>query len=140
MTLELHATPQEVMRAVEAVEEYGRARHIPEKTLFGLALALEECGSNIVNHALRRDPRRKFRIVVEHTGSAVTIELRDRGPEFDPTRVRVRESAAGADDLPPGGWGIQLVRRYMDEIRYRREDGENVLSLTKRLVQETSQE
>ena len=41
--------------------------------------------------------------------------------------------AAADDDRPPGGWGIQLVRRYMDEIRYRREAGENVLRLTKRL-------
>ena len=38
------------------------------------------------------------------------------------------------DDRPAGGWGIQLVRRYMDEIHYRREAGENVLRLTKRLV------
>ena len=36
------------MRAVEALQEFGQARQIPEKTLFGLALALEECGSNIV--------------------------------------------------------------------------------------------
>src|SRR5262249_27815322 len=35
------------------------------------------------------------------------------------------------DNRPPGGWGIQLVRRYMDEIRYTREANENVLRLTK---------
>ena len=61
MTLELHATPEEVMRAVEALQEFGREKQIPDKELFGLALALEECGSNIVNHALRRDPRRSSR-------------------------------------------------------------------------------
>jgi anti-sigma regulatory factor (Ser/Thr protein kinase) len=134
MRLELHATPEEVMRAVETLQEFGRAKHIPEKALFGLALALEECGSNIVNHALRRDPHQKFQVVIEHTGSAMTIVLRDRGPEFDPTGVCVDGPAAGEDDRPPGGWGIQLVRRYMDEIRYAREAGENVLCLTKRLV------
>jgi serine/threonine-protein kinase RsbW len=139
MMLELHATPAEVMRAVEALQQFGQAEQVPEKTLFGLALALEECGSNIVNHALQRDARQKFQVVIEHTGSTVTLELRDRGPEFDPTQARRLEPATGADDRPPGGWGIQLVRHYMDEIHYRREDGENVLSLTKRLPQETSQ-
>ena len=63
----------------------------------------------------------------------MTIELRDRGPAFDPTQARAAEPATGDDDRPPGGWGIQLVRRYMDEIHYRREAGENVLRLTKRL-------
>jgi len=135
MILELQATPEEVMRAVETLQEFGREKQVGEKELFGLALALEECGSNIVNHALQRDRRRKFLAMIEHTGSAVTIELRDRGPEFDPTQARVAEPAAGDNDRPPGGWGIQLVRHYMDEIRYRREAGENVLRLTKRLGQ-----
>ena len=140
MTLELQATPEEVMRAVEALQEFGREKQVAEKELFGLALALEECGSNIVNHALQRDPRQKFQVVIKHTSSAVTIELRDRGPAFDPTQVRVAEPVTGEDDRPPGGWGIQLVRHYMDEIRYRREAGENVLHLTKQLVQSTNQE
>ena len=140
MTLLLHATPGEVMRAVEALQEFGKARQIPDKTLFGLALALEECGSNIVNHALRGDPRQEFQVVIEHTAEALTIELRDRGPEFNPTLVRVKEPAAGDQERPPGGWGIQLVRHYMDEVCYTREAGENVLRLTKKLAQATGPE
>ena len=140
MMLELQATPEEVMRAVEALHAFGRERQVSEKELFGLALALEECGSNIVNHALHRDAQQKFQVIIDHTGSAVTLELRDRGPEFDPTRAPVIERAAGDDDRPPGGWGIQLVRRFIDEIRYRREAGENVLLLTKRLVPEPRRE
>jgi anti-sigma regulatory factor (Ser/Thr protein kinase) len=140
MTLELQATPEEVMCAVEALQEFGRENRVSEKELFGLALALEECGSNIVNHALQHDARQKFRVIIEHTGSAVSIELRDRGPAFDPTQVQVAEPAASEDDRPPGGWGIQLVRRFMDEISYRRESGENVLRLTKRVVPATGRE
>jgi len=127
------------MRGVEALQEYGRKMQLAEREIFGLALALEECGSNIVNHALRRDAQQVFQVVIEHTGRAVTVELRDRGPEFDPTRVGIAEPIAGEDDRPPGGWGIQLVRRYMDEIRYRRENGENVLLLTKRYLPHAGQ-
>jgi serine/threonine-protein kinase RsbW len=130
MTLELHATPEEVMRAVEALQELGQAGRIPDKTLFGLALALEECGSNIVNHALERDAARTFRVSMEQAGGEFLIELRDNGPEFDPTKAAAKTTA---DDEIPGGWGIALVRRYTDEIRYARESGENVLRLKKRL-------
>ncbi len=132
MILELNATPSEVMRAVEALQEFGRKRRVGEKDLFGLSLALEECGSNIVNHALRGDPLQKFQVSIQHTGGSVVIELRDRGPAFDPTQVRAAEPATD-DDRPPGGWGLQLVRRYMDDISYRREFAENVLRLTRRL-------
>jgi anti-sigma B factor antagonist len=136
MTLELHATAEEVMRAVEAFQSAGRARRIPERTLFGLMLALEECGSNIVNHALRRDASRIFRVFFEISADTATLELRDRGPAFDPTVAPVAAPAAN-DDLPPGGWGIQLVRRYTDEIRYARRNDENILCLVKRFTPAT---
>jgi anti-sigma regulatory factor (Ser/Thr protein kinase) len=132
MTLELHATPAEVMRGVETLQDFARAQGLPEKTIFGLALALEECGSNIVNHALQRDPQKQFQVVIEHTNQAFVIELRDGGPEFDPTAATDRKPQAEDNDLP-GGWGIQLVRRYTDEIHYGRNGNENVLRLIKRI-------
>lgn len=138
MTLELQATPREVMRAVEALQEFAAVNGVPEQTIFGLALALEECGSNIVNHALQRDARQRFRVAFERIGSTFVIELRDCGPEFDPTAAAERKLQA-ADDEPVGGWGIQLVRRHCDEIHYTRANGENVLRLTKRLGDVTPQ-
>jgi anti-sigma regulatory factor (Ser/Thr protein kinase) len=140
MTLELQATPEEVMRAVTSLEEFGRAKQVPEKTLSRLAVALEECGSNIVNHALRRDPARKFQVIFEHTENAVTIELRDQGPAFDPTQPSPARHTQNDDDRPPGGWGIQLVQRFVDTIRYRREAGVNILQLTKGLGKATDLE
>lgn len=133
MTLELHATPEEVMRAVEAWRSYARAQQIPEKTVFALALALEECGSNIVNHALQHDPQQKFHVRINRTDSEVSLELRDSGPEFDPTTAAPRKLQAEDEDAP-GGWGIQLVRRYTDVMQYARKDGQNILRLTKRLM------
>jgi anti-sigma regulatory factor (Ser/Thr protein kinase) len=134
MNLELHATPEEVMRAVEALQAFGEERQVGAKILFGLTVALEECGSNIVNYALKRDAQQTFHVSFAQTGPELVIELRDRGPEFDPTQAPVRELAPEDDDRPPGGWGIQLVRRYTDEQRYTRDAGENVLRLTKRLA------
>jgi anti-anti-sigma factor len=137
MMLELHATPEEVMRAVDALQEFGRRNEVSDRDVFGLALSLEECACNIVNHAYRRDPKQQFRVVIEHTGSSVIVELRDCGPEFDPTRQPIPGHVVDEDERLPGGWGIQLVRRYMDDIHYQRRNGENVLRLTKRLDQGT---
>ena len=66
------------------------------------------------------------------TGEFEATELRDGGPEFDPTAAAPRKLQAEDDDLP-GGWGIQLVRRNTDEIHYAREGNENVLRLIKRV-------
>jgi serine/threonine-protein kinase RsbW len=132
MKLELQATPVEVMRAVDAVRAFARGHGLSEKQIFGIAIALEECGSNIVNHALGRDDRKTFRVAFRQTADSFCIEFRDPGPEFDPTAIPP-PSVAPDPDAPVGGWGAQLVRFYMDEIRYRREGGENILHLIKRL-------
>jgi anti-sigma regulatory factor (Ser/Thr protein kinase) len=133
MTLELHATPEEVMRAVETLREFARAQCLTEKTVFDLALALEECASNIVNHAYKRDAAQKFTVTFHRDGSSIVIELRDHGPQFDPTNVH---SKALTDETDPGGWGIQLVRSHMDDVHYKRQAEENVLRLTRRLIPE----
>ena len=133
LTLELQATPEEVMRAVEQLRAFGREHRVDEKALFGLALALEECGANIVHYACRDQADERFRVSFERSAGALAIELRDRGPAFDPTSAVARDLDATGDDRPPGGWGIHLVRHYMDEIHYAREGDENVLRMIKRL-------
>jgi anti-sigma regulatory factor (Ser/Thr protein kinase) len=137
--MELHATPQEVMRAVEALQEFGRAEQVPDKILHGLALALEECGCNIITHALGRNGRQKFCVTMEHQPGRILIELRDGGPEFDFTGFNPPARPPNDEDVC-GGWGIQIVRRYTDAIRYRREGNENVLLLIKHLDEPSTAE
>lgn len=132
MTLDFHATPEEVMRAVAMLLEAGRLRQVDDRALGGLALALEECGSNIVNHALKRDPQRTFRVTFNFSPHRMVVELRDSGAAFDPTRVAAEEAEAD-DARPPGGWGLYLVRRNTDAIQYFRQGDENVLRLTRNL-------
>jgi sigma-B regulation protein RsbU (phosphoserine phosphatase) len=114
------------------VQAYAQKRNLPERTIFGLALALEECGSNIVNHAFHGDAEKTFQVAFGESEGVFFVELRDRGPVFDPTSIADRELLAREDDVP-GGWGVHLVRNFMDDIHYTREGIENVLLLTKRL-------
>jgi anti-sigma regulatory factor (Ser/Thr protein kinase) len=127
---EFAATPAEVMRAVEIVEELARSKGLGEKWIFGLKLAIEECASNIVNHAYQRDPERTFQMDVEESQGAFVVELCDHGPRFDPT-AKPQRPPAQDDDLP-GGWGIELVRKQIDEMNYRRDGEMNRLRLTKK--------
>ena len=139
MKLVLQATPAEVMRAVDALREFGRIEQLPERSMYGLALALEECGCNIIEHALGRDSQQTFHVAFEHQGARMLVELRDRGPEFDFTACN-RPSAPAEDEELLGGWGIQIVRRYTDGVVYRREGNENVLLLIKDLNEPSTTE
>jgi sigma-B regulation protein RsbU (phosphoserine phosphatase) len=137
-TLELHATPQEVMRAVETLQDLGHQWGLGEQDLFRAALVLEETATNVVHHALQRNAQATFRVTIDFTGDALELELRDAGAPFDPTTVTPPERPLD-EEAAPGGWGLQLVRRYIDDLHYRREAGENVLRLRKCLVRTRSE-
>ena len=132
-THELQATPAEIMRGVEAVRAFGRKHDVPEKAMFGLALAVEECGTNLMKHAFGNDASQRFRLVVQRRAGDISVELRDRGLYFDPTQVPVAALDAGGDSMHEGGMGLHLVRHYIDDVTYAAEGDEHVLRLTRRL-------
>ena len=60
------------------------------------------------------------------------MELRDPGPPFNPLEAPVDVPEADEDDAGCGRRsGIDLIRRYTDQLLYRRERAENVLLLVK---------
>jgi sigma-B regulation protein RsbU (phosphoserine phosphatase) len=133
LQMRLRPTPEEVMRSVAQLQAFGREHRVDERTLHGLALALEECASNIVHHAGLDEAREYFEVEMERNDEGIAIELRDAGRAFDPTAAVTRESAPGESLRDDGGWGIELVRHYTDEVSYRRANDGNVLRLSKRL-------
>jgi len=133
LILELQATPDEVMRGVEGLQEFCRAQAVAEKTIHALMLSLEEIASNVVNHACRRDPLQSFRVSIQHAGDRILVEVRDHGPAFNPLLFVDPASEAEDEDRAEGGWGIPLVRHSMDELHYVREGADNVLTMSKHL-------
>jgi sigma-B regulation protein RsbU (phosphoserine phosphatase) len=128
----LNAVPADVMHAVGQLQALGREQGIDEKALFGLAVALEEFASNIVNHAYAGRPHEQFEVAFAWSDGALAIELRDRGDAFDPTAAEPPRADAGEELRGEGGWGILMARHYLDEMTYAREGDQNVLTLGKR--------
>ena len=133
LQLRLRPTPEEVMRSVAQLQAFGREHRIDQASLNGLALALEECASNIVRHAGLDDSREFIEVALERNDEGMAIELRDAGRAFDPTAIAAPACEPGEALREEGGWGIGLVRHFTDEISYRRANGDNVLRLSKRL-------
>ena len=63
-----------------------------------------------------------------HQGKDVVLEIEDDGIAFDPTEGEPPPLAT-LESTRIGGWGMRIVRRFSDEVRYRRIDGRNCLTL-----------
>ena len=114
------------------VEELGRRDNWPPDLVFRVNLALEELGLNIMDYGLE-NAEQEIEITLTSDADSLVIEIMDEGRPFDPLADAPAPDLDGAvEDRRVGGLGIHLVRTMMDEMRYRREQGKNRLTLVTR--------
>ena len=63
----------------------------------------------------------------------VSIAFVDSGVPFDPLQKPDPDVARAVDEREVGGLGIFLVRKTMDSVDYRREGGQNILTIRKKI-------
>lgn len=91
-------------------------------------LALEELFINIATHG-RAAGARVPQVVcsLDSTGAAIELCVQDDGPAFDPLTAAGPDAGLPLEARTLGGVGIALVRYLMDEVTYRRVNGQNEL-------------
>jgi anti-sigma regulatory factor (Ser/Thr protein kinase) len=117
-----------------------------EETVFSseqimkICLAVEEIFVNIAHYAYGKlDPMGNIipdsgtgqtEIIVEADDSRIMLTFIDEGREYNPLRKDDPDITIPAKDREIGGLGIFMVKKIMDEMSYRYEDGKNILSIT----------
>ncbi len=96
-------------------------------------LAVDEACANVIQHGSLPDTEGSISLECCRQGDACVFTLRDQGQAFDPTTVPPPNLQADLHRRKPGGLGIYLMRKLMDKVSYRTEQGTNILTLTKKL-------
>lgn len=132
-TLILKNDISEIGRLSEFIEEVGNDFSLSPDITFNLNLVLEEAVVNIINYAYPKENHELIYLSAGlHEGSVIFI-LTDTGKEFDPTAAPEADVTLPADEREIGGLGIFLIRQIMNEVKYERIEGKNVLTLEKKL-------
>lgn len=128
-----HALPAQVERLAElfaALDAAGKVVSLPEERLGVVALVVEEAFVNLCRHAYRGRDNGVVALRFFGDDGELAVELRDTGPPFNPIDQAPRPKLdASLEERRPGGLGVELMRRMTNELRYRREGDENVLTL-----------
>lgn len=103
------------------------------KMEFTFRLVIEEIAVNVVNYAYPEGVEGFLDIDITATDDLVTITFSDGGIPFNPLAKEDPDTTLSLEKRPIGGLGILLVKKMMDDVAYRYEDGRNILTLTKRL-------
>jgi serine/threonine-protein kinase RsbW len=123
-------------RLHDAVVQFCQRHAVHPDTEFKIDLALDEVFTNIVRYGY--DDHRAHEIVVRFKGGrdSVRISVEDDGRPFNPLLAPAVDVNAALSERRPGGLGIHLLRRLLDQVRYQRRPAGNRLILIKRLRKE----
>lgn len=104
----------------------------PEGTRYNVLLAIQEMVTNILRHAYGNDDSKPVEVRMQTHPENFTVELRDRGPAFDPLSHEVPTTDLIATaNTETGGYGIMITKMVMDSVTYARRDGCNILTMRK---------
>lgn len=116
---------------IQAVMETPEVEAFPELT-FTLQLVTEEIVVNIVSYAYPDGADGDLEIDVLRSETEIKLEFFDSGTPFNPLEKEDPDTTLSAEDRPIGGLGIFLVKQMMDDVRYRHENGRNILTISKK--------
>ena len=121
-----------IVRVAELVDEFADRLGFPQQDRFQLQLIIEETLIHIIEHSLDDKHRIKLHINMDEDGRNISVRTEDHGSElefntliFQPSPETIEEETV-VESI-----GLHLVRTYVDEMRYRRKNGINQLSLKK---------
>jgi len=113
--------------------EFAAAAGLSDKDLFALQIVVEELVTNVVDYGGVPAGEHAARVNLEAENGTLTIVITDRGAEYNPLLREDPDVTLPAEERPIGGLGVHFCKKLTDAQSYARVDGENVLTLTKKL-------
>ena len=132
LDLNLRASLDELSRIASQVEAMGQREDWPPGLVFRANLVLEELLVNFIKHG-HDGGVADFHITIKSEPDRLTIEVVDDGKPFDPVKDAPPPVLTGSlEDRPVGGLGLHFVRSMFDDLRYKRTQGKNHVTLVAR--------
>lgn len=130
--LTMEATIDNLPQAVGLVERMLEGINVPMKDSVMMAIVTEELFVNIANYAYK--PHTGLVTITAETNTdpkQIRLILKDRGIPFNPLERPDPDVTLSAEDRKVGGLGIFFSKSKTDDMQYRYEDGQNILTITK---------
>ncbi len=106
----------------------------PMKTVIQINVAIDEIYSNIVKYGYKDGSGPvTVKLIVREDPRAVYIRFCDEGVPYNPLTKEDPDVTLSAEERNIGGLGIYMVKKTMDDMKYKYENGQNILTVMKRL-------
>ena len=114
----------------EMLEKY----ECPMKIQTAVCVAIEEVFVNVARYAYKTEEGDvSLGIGFDDGSRTITFRMADKGVPFDPLKKPDPDITLSAEEREIGGLGIFITKKTMDSVTYAYENGENVLTMIKKI-------
>ena len=107
---------------------------LPGDLVPDLELILEELATNVMKYGGVKSGADCCRIELERRSGEVEIRFSDAGAPFNPLERAEVDTSLPIEERPIGGLGIHFIKHLTDSQRYEFRDGQNILTLVKKIA------
>jgi serine/threonine-protein kinase RsbW len=120
---DLSRVTEDAVRFIEGRGVGGRAAYLAN-------LAIEEMATNILKYGYDDKAVHEILLRLEIHPAMIRLVLEDDGHEFNPLSAPEPDVSGPVEQRAPGGLGIHLIRKLVEQMDYERSGGRNRLTVT----------
>jgi anti-sigma regulatory factor (Ser/Thr protein kinase) len=132
--LVLEAKLENLNKVLAFIDEQLEALDCSMKSQMQIDIAVEELFVNIAHYAYAPNTgTATIRTEFDDNPPCIHITFIDQGVYYDPLAKADPDVTLSAEERQVGGLGIFMVKKSMDNMKYKYKDKKNILTISKRL-------
>lgn len=129
LQIKLPAVIENLAQFIESVSDCARAQGFGQKRLSQIEVAMDEVLVNIVHYSYP-DKNGDTEVVCSiDDKNRFVIEIMDWGVPFNVLSLDEPDLTSDISERKVGGLGVFIIRKLMEDVKYRYEDNKNILML-----------
>ena len=133
-TLTIEAEVSNLEKVLEFIGGKLESFEVSPKVQMQIDVAVEEIFVNIASYAYApKSGMATIRVYTSKDPAFVDISFLDHGVPYNPLAKEDPDVTLSAQERKIGGLGIYMVKKSVDDIRYEHHDGQNILTIRKKL-------
>lgn len=130
----------ELDKIKEAVSKMSTSIACTKRKFSEINLILEELFTNVVCHGFSDNKEHDIDISMSCDDSSLKIRMEDDGKPFDITAAAAPDTQCAIEKRCVGGLGIHFVKHFIDDCKYYRKKGKNIVVLKKSITKDEQPE
>ncbi len=130
LAISIPSKTQLLKMVVELTKHFVTLHHFKPSCTQQIALAVDEAITNVIEHSygFKKDKEIRLEYYISTEGLKIKIVFSGIPPAFDTEDLNL---GAMIKKKRKGGLGVKLIKKIMDSVEYRTENGTNVCEMIK---------